>query len=140
MPPKPRVVADSNVIISAAFFGGTPERVLHLARAGTIELVVSPFIVDEVTRILGGPKFRWDAIRIADALSGLPATLVIPTPRRPLHVVHDEADNRVLECAVAARASHLVSGDRELLALGRHFRTRILTPRAFLEALGRAGV
>jgi len=47
--------------------------------------------------------------------------------------VEDDADNRILECAVAARADYLVTGDRHLLDVGHYFRTVIVTARQFLS-------
>jgi hypothetical protein len=79
--PPPHVVADSNIIISAVYLGGTPERVLRLARHGEIALFYSPFILEEVTRILKGKKFRWIDAPIQDALASFPATLVTPGGR-----------------------------------------------------------
>jgi putative PIN family toxin of toxin-antitoxin system len=134
MPRRPRVVADSNVIISAFHGAGNPRRVLQLANAGTFDFFYSPFIVEEVARIMGGPKFKWPAARLREAIEGLPGEIVVPAGR-PLHVVADETDNRILECALAAKADFLVTGDHHLLDLGHYFRTRIVTPRAFLATL-----
>ena len=131
---KPRAVADSNVIISAFHGAGNPARVLQRAHAGVFDLFYSPFIVEEVSRIMAGRKFRWPIARLQEALEGLPGGIVIPAGRR-LHVVADETDNRILECAVAAKADFLVSGDGHLLELDHYFRTRIVTPRDFLAAL-----
>jgi putative PIN family toxin of toxin-antitoxin system len=130
--PLPRVVADSNIIVSAAYLGGTPERVLHLARRGEIALFYSTFILEEVTRILTGKKFRWSDARVHDALASFPAIFVTFAGRR-LRVAQDDADNRILECAVAARADYLVTGDRHLLDVGHYFRTEIVTARQFLS-------
>ena len=47
-----RVVADSNVYVSAIIFGGKPQAVLELAQEGQIELFISDDILAEVTRIL----------------------------------------------------------------------------------------
>ena len=126
-----RVVVDSNVIISALHLGGNPGAVIDLGRRGTIDLYVSPFILNEVAAALAGPKFRWVHGRIAVAIAALPARVIDAGAPR-LSVVPDVADNRILECAVAARAQYLVTGDRELLALGSHRRLRICTPRDFL--------
>jgi putative PIN family toxin of toxin-antitoxin system len=131
---RPRVVADTNVIVSAFAAGGNPKAVLLLAAAGSIELFASEAILEEVTRILTGPKFRWSHRRLVDALTGLPAHILDPGPPR-LTVVRDYDDNRILECALTARAHYLVTGDRDLLILEQYFRTRIVTPRQFLAAL-----
>jgi predicted nucleic acid-binding protein len=58
-------------------------------------------------------KFGWKERYIAEALRSFPYTLVNPG-RRPA-VVSDPADNRVLECAFAATADFLASGDRHYL-------------------------
>lgn len=128
-----RVVADTNVIVSAFAAGGNPKAILLMAAAGEFDLFASQAILEEVTRVLGGPKFRWPMDRLMEALGALPARILDPGPPR-LSVVRDHDDNRILECAIAARAHYLVTGDRDLLILGRYFRTRILTPREFLAS------
>jgi putative PIN family toxin of toxin-antitoxin system len=63
-------------------------------------------------------------------------TIAITTPGDLLlSVVDDPSDNRYLECAVEGNATHLVSGDRDLLRLGRFEGIAIVTPQAFLEVL-----
>ena len=53
-----------------------------------------------------------------------------------LHVINeDDEDNKILECAQAARADIIVSGDKHLLSLGKLKKTRILTPREFFDCL-----
>ena len=53
--------------------------------------------------------------------------------RRCLRVVDDEPDNRILECAIAGRADAIVTGDRDLLALGTHRNVKIITLREYLD-------
>ena len=48
--------------------------------------------------------------------------------------VKDEPDNRILECALAARAEAIVTGDRALLALREFGGVRIIRLRDYLEA------
>ena len=132
MQKAPRVVADSNVIISAIVFGGVPELLIALVRDGRFELCLSHFILEEIAGVLRRPKFGWAADDVKEALRSFPYRVVVPGRRR-VSVVADPADNRVLECALAAKAHFLVTGDRHLLALGSFFHTRIVTPRALLE-------
>ncbi len=127
----PRVVLDTNVFLSAFTFGGKPETVLEMARAGRIQLVVSTPILAELASILGG-KFAWADGDIREALMvvGRHADLVKPEAR--LRVLEDDADNRILECAVEGHADWIVSGDRHLLNL-REFRgIRIVRASDFL--------
>jgi predicted nucleic acid-binding protein len=63
-------------------------------------------------------------------------TSTISGLREPqLSVVDDSSDNRYLECAVEGNATHLVSGDRDLLELGHFEGIAIVTPQAFLDVL-----
>jgi putative PIN family toxin of toxin-antitoxin system len=130
--PLLRVVADTNVLVSALHAGGNPQLVLDRASRGQIDLYLSPFILQELSAALASRKFRWTATRIAEALRVLPAQVIDPGAGR-LHVVRDEADNRILECALAARADWLVTGDRDLLQLKTYRRIKIVLPAEFLR-------
>jgi putative PIN family toxin of toxin-antitoxin system len=57
-------------------------------------------------------------------------------PRRRLRVVKDDPDNRVLECALTGRADLIVTGDKELLALGEYRGIRIIALPGYLAAGG----
>jgi putative PIN family toxin of toxin-antitoxin system len=130
-----RVVLDTNVLISAlAFPGSKPDQVLQRIRQGEVALYLSAFILAELERILRD-KFRFTTRQTDERVAVIRrmATLVEPTERIALVVAKDD-DNRILECAVAARADYLVTGDKEhLLPLRSIGATQIVTPAAFLE-------
>ena len=131
-----RVVADTNVFISALMFGGLPGRFLDLALRRKLTLVTSKALLDELDEKLRG-KFavsESDARAIREKLERS-ANLV--DPNFQLNAVPDDPDdNRVLECAVAGSAEFIVSGDRHLLRLGGHEGIAIVTVRQFLETVG----
>ena len=130
----PRVVADTNIYISALNFSGTADEVLALGRAGLVEVYVSPAILDEVAGVLAR-KFGWAAPRIREAKQLIGSFTVLVHPAETVNLVRDdEADNRILECALAARADTIITGDHHLLQLGHFFGARITTPRQFLNA------
>jgi PIN domain len=58
----PRIVADTDIYISALNFAGTADKVLTLGRAGLVEICISPAILDEIGGVLAR-KFRWSATR-----------------------------------------------------------------------------
>ena len=130
-----RVVLDTNVLLSAlAFPGSTPDQVLQRVRRGEVALFLSAFIPAELERILRD-KFRFTTRQTDERVAVIRrmATLVEPTERIALVVAKDD-DNRILECAVAAHADYLVTGDKEhLLPLRSIGATQIVTPAAFLE-------
>lgn len=130
-----RVTLDTNVYISALAFGGRPLRVLEMATEGLIAVSISDAILDEVARVLT-TKLGWSASRAEEAVSLLAAVATRVVPGEPLSVVKsDPDDDRVLECAVAANAEYLVTGDSDLLRLDRYRSIAIVTPARFLEII-----
>ena len=131
-----RVVADTNVYVSAIVFGGTCEAILALARAGVVELFLSPAIRRELRTVLAH-TFGWTPSRVREALAEVNALAshVRPSARLTGILPHDQ-DHRILECALAARADFLVTGDKAHLQPLRKFRgIQIVSPRDFLDLL-----
>ena len=98
-----RVTADTNIFISSLVFpGGKPFQLLQLARAGKINLTVSEAILDEIAGVLAR-KFGWQPDDIAEARKWITGIARTATPVVQLNVIkEDPADDRILECAVAA--------------------------------------
>lgn len=131
-----RVVADTNIYVSAIVFGGTCEAVLALARAGIVDLWISGAIRREL-RVVLADTFGWTESRVREALAEIDnlTTLVKSTVRCSRILVHDD-DHRILECAVAAQAEFLVTGDKKYFHPLKTFRDiRIVSPRQFLDLL-----
>ncbi len=130
-----RVVFDTNIYISAFAIpgGGAEEAYFHAVR-GTFELLTSIAILTETARVLQG-KFDWSSDKVQQLIQhlGQTATLVSSTPH--LHVLHDEPDNRILECALESQADLIVTGDRHLLDLARYETTRVIKLAEFLALL-----
>jgi putative PIN family toxin of toxin-antitoxin system len=133
----PRIVADTNIYISALNFAGTAEEVLALGRAGIVEVFISPPILEEIGGVLLR-KFRWTAPRVREATRSIRSFATLVHPEESVKVVReDEADDRILECALAARAEAIVTGDQHLLKLKRFRGIPIMSPRDFLDAATR---
>ncbi len=74
--------------------------------------------------------------RVQDVLALMPLIAHTVEPEQRLRVVSsDSADNRVLQCALAGEASHIVSGDGDLLALETFRGIAIVPPAEFLKLL-----
>lgn len=115
---KPRVVLDTNIFISAILYGGNPRQVVNLAISEAIEVYISPDLLDELRRTLI-EKFSLNLLEVDRILSEIKDFSEITTPQVRLQVIkNDPSDNRVLECAVAAKVYFIVSGDKHLLNLG----------------------
>ena len=129
-----RVVADTNIYISALMFGGLPGVFLDLAFQQEFTLVASSVLLGELDEKLRG-KFGVDPKDARAIRARLESVSHLVEPDFVLKVVADDPDdNRVLECAVAGKANFVVSGDRHLLQLGFHAGIPILTVRQFMNA------
>jgi putative PIN family toxin of toxin-antitoxin system len=131
-----RIVLDTNVLVSAMLSGkGNEAMVLRLARAGTFTVCFSAEILEEYESVLRRPGFRLPAASIDQLLQFLRAEGIAVTPAITVTASPDDPDNRFLECAEAADAEYLVTGNK------RHFpkewkRTMIVNARELLlEAL-----
>lgn len=134
-----RVVADTNIFISALMFGGLPGTFLDLALVKSFQLVTSPALLDELDEKLRG-KFEVSPEDAARIRLRLETSALVVQPAFSLAVVKDDPDDdRVLECAVAGNADYVVSGDRHLLKLGAYDRIPILTARQFMDAIEAGG-
>jgi putative PIN family toxin of toxin-antitoxin system len=134
-----RVVADSNIYVSAFLRGGKPLELLELARARQIEVAVSSAILEETARVLA-TKFKVpedDILAFYEELRGV-AKLVTPTETLDA-VPGDKTDNRILEAAVAAGAETVVTGDVHLLSVGEFRGIRIQRVADFLATFQARG-
>jgi len=128
-----RVVADTNILISALIFGGVPAVFLDLALLDSFQLLSSPVLLDELADKLG-TKFELSVEDVARIRTRLELAAIIVSPTINLTIVKDDPDDdRVIECAVSGHADCIVSGDRHLLKLGAYQAIRILTVREFLN-------
>jgi uncharacterized protein len=130
-----RAVFDTNIYISAlAIPGGAAERAMRLAINGTFELALSRAILDEILEVLSR-KFARDAEELARTAIFLSSLAIYAASTERIRVLADEPDNRILECALAAAADVIVTGDEEILALGTWQGIEIVSLRRFLERL-----
>ena len=131
---KPKLVLDSNVLISAIVFGGKPREILDLAVKGRVEVAISNAILDEIIAVLGGKKFQYPERIVRALVSEIEDLADLVEPGDRINAIRDDPeDNRVLECAVASGSSFIVSGDSHLLALRVFDQIGIMNPDEFLR-------
>ena len=127
-----RVVLDTNIVISGLLWRGKPYQCLLLARSGIVQAVYCPpmlaELADKLRRAFGFSENRIQAVlydlqRVAERVD-IAGSLRV--------VVADPDDDKFIECAVAASAAVIVSGDHHLLDLGKYGDTQSLTAAEFL--------
>lgn len=129
-----RVVFDTNIFISALVVpSGSAGLAIERVVNEQDHLFVSRPILSELERVLA-EKFRRDPEKIAQSTEILTSLATIVSPSITINALADEPDNRVLECAVAARADVIVTGDKAMLALKAFRGVRIFSLRQYLDA------
>lgn len=127
-----RLVVDTNVLISGAFYPGPSSRILDACMRGEFQLVLSPDIIDEYTRV--GEEFtrKRPNVPFARFLEILISTaLLVEVPPLPKPVCEDPDDDKFIACALAGKAKVIASGDKHLLSLSGYAGIEILRPRRF---------
>ena len=132
-----KVVFDTNVVASASFWRGPPFDCLAAWAQGRCEVLVSPALLAgyyETIEELRLDYPRRKPIEWVDALTES-AELVFTT-ERATGATPDPGDEMVLECALAAEADYIVTGDKKhLLPLQEFHGIRIVSPSDFLRRL-----
>lgn len=132
-----KVVFDTNVVASASFWRGWPFDCLAAWAQGRCEAAVSPPLLAEYHEIMEELRLEYPRRKPVEWVNGLTesAELVFPM-ERATGATPDPADEMVLECALAAEADYIVTGDKQHLLPLREFRgTRIVSPSDFLRRL-----
>lgn len=133
-----RIVLDTNVVVSGLLWEGTPYALLRAIRAvPTARLFAAESLIAELTDVLARPGCarrlgligRSARDLVEDYLSIV--EIVAPQPIAP--TARDPDDDRVLGCALAARAQLIVSGDLDLLTLHPYHHITILAPAEALR-------
>lgn len=111
-----RVVFDTNILFSAAFKrAGVPAEVLDLVVPGILTACISDAIMAEYLDVLTRPVLRRHAARAREVLELMAEFAVHVSPTRKLSLCSDPDDDCFLECALAAEAAYIVTGNT------RHF-------------------
>ena len=130
-----KVVLDTNVVVSAAFFGGQPRAVLAAWAEGRLAVVVTPTIFDEYLRVCDRLRITYpEADYQALLLELLAHGSLIPDPERGESITADPDDDKFMRCAAIANAI-VVSGDRHLLDADGWNSVRVMTPSEILATL-----
>lgn len=131
-----RVAIDTNVLVSGMLGSPTCRRILSWFAEGKFILVISDVLLGELKFVLKRPFFQFlvDAKEKEELIESIESLAVFAKPRLAIALCRDPQDNKILECAIEAKADCIVSGDKDLLSL-KAFPIRIVSPRDFLSLI-----
>jgi uncharacterized protein len=133
--PRVKAVLDTNVVVSGLLKpGGLEALILDLGHAERFTMVVSEALLQEYEGVLRRPRLRIGSAEVARFIRRIREKALPVEPEVHVQAAHDPDDDMVLECALAADAQYVVTGNT------RHFPSefqdiRIIPPRQFLVIL-----
>ena len=134
-----KVVYDTNVVVSAIWKPDSiPASLVTLAMGKQVRLFYSPAIFEEYEEVLRRPKFGFSASTVDTFLLDIQRTAKKVRPTQRVTQAPHEPDNRFLECAQAATADYLVTGNKKHFPFPAFLRTQIVSPAEFARAFADA--
>jgi putative PIN family toxin of toxin-antitoxin system len=133
---KPQAVYDTNVVVSGTL---TPDRIpaslISFAIQGTVQLYLSPALLTEYTEVLKRPVFGFTSHAVDTFLDELVNAAVMVYPKTRVTSALDEPDNRILECALEAKAQYIVTGNKRHFPFAEFEGIKIVSPAEFATFL-----
>jgi len=130
-----KIVSDTNIIISGIFWDGNESEIIKRCIVGELTNYVSPVTLIELERVLGYPKFGLTPEEIEDQMKNVLSFSSVVDPKIHVSVVErDPSDDIFLDCALAAGADFIISGDDHLLEMQEYEGIMILNASTFLKS------
>ena len=132
-----KVVLDANIFVSSFFWGGKPRKVLDRIMKEIDELYVTEEILEEVSDVIGRPKFRAEKSEKDYYLRQIEEIGCKVIPRRlTYNGSRDKTDDKYIECGIAGNVDYIISGDIHLLEIKEYENIKIVTAGEYLETVG----
>jgi putative PIN family toxin of toxin-antitoxin system len=130
-----RIVIDTNVLISAIFWGGKPKQLLNKVRRGEVTFLTSEDLLNEFKEVLmrKDKPFKLSSEEAEHVVTEMRGIAQIIHPNSQVIVCKDERDNKVLECAIDGGAEYVISGDLHLLGLKSFKGVKVISVMDFLR-------
>ena len=127
-----KAVYDTNVVVAAIWKpDGISASVVDRAMKQQLRLSLSPSILTEYQEVLRREKFRFSSTTVNAFLIDVERIALMVYPTQIISAAPHEPDNRFLECAQAAQADYLVTGNRRHFPFSQFAGTKIVSPAEF---------
>ena len=130
-----KIVIDTNVFISAVFFGGLPLQVLQSVISKQNDAYISPEIWDEYNDVIERMTKKYPARLKQQLIDEVFKLFKVIIPSSEISICRDSDDDKFISCALDAECMYIVSGDDDLLSLRNVDDIGICTPSEFLNAM-----
>jgi putative PIN family toxin of toxin-antitoxin system len=128
-----KLVVDTNIFISAYYWGGNSQKIIERIINGLDELYVSNKILEEISDVMARPNFKTDQKTIDRYIRTIENNCKkVLTEGKIKGICRDKDDDDKLECGTICNADYIITGDNDLLVLGNYNAIKIITPKEYL--------
>jgi len=129
-----KIILDTNLWISF-LISDKLNQLEELIEYKKVTLIFSIELVQEFIDVVGRPKFKkyFSKKDVEKVLQYFDQFGELVEVKSEIEICRDEKDNFLLDLAVESKANYLITGDKDLLVLGKIHNTRILTYTEFIE-------
>ena len=129
-----KLVLDTNIFISAFYWGGKPQKIIDGIIEGADELYISNEILGEIADVMARPKFKSNTETINKYISLIEAIgKKIPITGKVKGICKDKDDDDKIECGISCNANYLITGDDDLLILEKYEQLKIITVEKYFR-------
>ena len=128
-----RIVIDTNVVISGTFFKGNPRRIVEATVENRFNVFATPEIIQEYNDIINEFIIRKQGNLDNNILNQFIASLNIINQKSFMQICRDSDDDKFINCAIDSKSLYIVSGDNDLLVLGKYNNIDIITATQFCK-------
>ena len=131
-----KLVLDTNIFISAFYWGGNPQKLINRIIEGVDELYISNEILAEIAEVMVRPKFRTDP----EIIEGYIRTIEkmgkkVFITGKIKGICRDKDDDEKIECGILCGADYLITGDDDLLILENYQQMKIITVKELMKII-----
>ena len=128
-----RIIIDTNIVISGAFFNGLPKTILKSVADEKFDVFISDEILKEyhksVKEMLEKDKYHLNFALFEAFMKNIKMI----ESKSNVKICRDPDDDKFINCAIDAKAIYIVSGDKDLLTIGQYEDIEILTAKEFYD-------
>src|SRR5215469_5103833 len=113
-----KLVLDTNIFISAFYWGGNSQKIINRIIEGTDEIFISDHIISEISDVMKRSKFKTKEETIEGYIKTIEkSSKKIFIEGKIKGICRDKDDDDKLECAIISNADYIITGDDDLLVL-----------------------
>ena len=128
-----RIIIDTNIVISGAFFNGLPKTILKSVADEKFDVFISDEILKEYHKSVN-EMLEKDKYHLNFALfEAFMKSIKMIESKSNVKICRDPDDDKFINCAIDAKAIYIVSGDKDLLTIGQYEDIEIVTAKEFYD-------